>query len=410
MERPPRPRHRETPVVPLRAHVPPATLRTAGGLALADPVPAPVPAPAEPLRPTTSIPTTPAGVRGARARRATKERQAHDGWTFVVVPPGLNARPRTLHISVRRFRFATLALATTAGTAVFCGALLAFLFSVTPPVENEAAGIALGVFNEEPVAPRTQVPQEMDLLSLLAIGPAAATVAMPEKGATKVEETVGPRVAKAERRRPIAAPSMSGRRETRAPVMAASMEGLPVIGRITSRFSSSRRHPVLGVVRPHRGLDIAANSGTPITAPAPGRVVFAGRKFGFGNVVEIDHGHGIITRYAHCRSLHVKRGMTVETGATIATVGRTGLASGPHLHFEVLVDGRSVDPLKQRVETLLASRAPAPAPEAPKSIFFPGIPGVAPAASPTAAAADSASTAVPVESAREGTPGGSAGR
>lgn len=380
-------------------------MRTAGGLALAEPAPAT--APAEQPRTTTSVPTTPGGVRGARARRATKERQAHDGWTFVVVPPGLNARPRTLHISVRRFRFAAAVMATTAGTAVFCGALLAFLLSVTPPVQDEAAGIALGVFNDEPAAPRTPVPQEMDLLSLLAIGPAAATVAMPEKPA----EPVGPRATTTERRRVVAAPSVSGRRETRTPVMAASMEGLPVMGRITSRFSSSRRHPVLGVVRPHRGLDIAANSGTPITAPAPGRVVFAGRKFGFGNVVEIDHGHGIITRYAHCRSLHVKRGMTVETGATIATVGRTGLASGPHLHFEVLVDGRSVDPLKQRVENLLASRAPAPAAPAPQSIYFPGIPGAVPVEAPVRTeAGDSTAAAAPVDASRDAAPSGSADR
>lgn len=375
-------------------------MRTVGGLALAEPAIAPesVPAPA-PARP----PSTPGAVRGARARRATKERLAHDGWTFVVVPPGLDARPRTLHVSVRRFRVVAMALGTIAGTAVVCGLLLAVMLSVAPTVQDESAGVALGLFGGEPAAPQTYVPEEMDLISLLAIGPAAATVATPELApapamAGPAERPLGPRTstakrtATAERRRVIAAPSVSGARESRASVVAAAAEGMPVIGRITSQFSNSRRHPVLGVVRPHRGVDIAAASGTPITAPAGGRVIFSGRKFGFGNVVEIDHGNGIVTRYAHCRSLKVKRGAQVQAGETIATVGRTGLASGPHLHFEVLLNGRSVDPIKNRVQNLVADRSPAPAqPAASANIFVPGLP-VTPIAAPVATASDSAAS------------------
>ena len=398
MDRPPRNRRNETPVVPLYAHRPPQALRTVGGLALAEPAVAPQPVEA-PVRP----PNSPSAVRGARARRATKERLAHDGWTFVVVPPGLDARPRTLHVSVRRFRVFAMGLATIAGTAVVCGMLLAFMLSVTPAVQDESAGVALGLFADEPPAPQTYVQQDVDLISLLAIGPAAATVATPEPSAASAPSaierpvaartTTAKRTANAERRRVLAPPSVSGARESRASVMAAAAEGMPVIGRITSRFTSSRRHPVLGVVRPHRGLDIAAASGTPITAPAAGRVVFSGRKFGFGNVVELDHGHGIVTRYAHARSLRVKRGEQVEAGATIATVGRTGLASGPHLHFEVLVDGRSVDPLKQRVQQLIIDRSPARrAAPAASSIFMPGLP-VTPIAAPAEnASGDSAST------------------
>ena len=78
--------------------------------------------------------------------------------------------------------------------------------------------------------------------------------------------------------------------------------------------------------------------------------------------MEIDHGNGVMTRYAHARTIKVRTGARVESGATIATVGRTGLASGPHLHFEVIVNGNSVDPLKRPVESLVSPSAALPAP------------------------------------------------
>jgi murein DD-endopeptidase MepM/ murein hydrolase activator NlpD len=122
---------------------------------------------------------------------------------------------------------------------------------------------------------------------------------------------------------------------------------LPAIGRITSGFSLGRLHPILRVRRPHRGVDISAPSGTPITAPAAGRVRMAGWKgLDEGYVVEIEHDNGVVTRYLHCRkALHVTVGQQVTAGQRIADVGSTGLVSGAHLHFEVLVAGREVDPL-----------------------------------------------------------------
>jgi murein DD-endopeptidase MepM/ murein hydrolase activator NlpD len=121
---------------------------------------------------------------------------------------------------------------------------------------------------------------------------------------------------------------------------------LPVSGTITSRFSQSRWEPILHLFRPHEGVDIAAPSGTSIRTPADGRVIFVGQRLGYGLVVELDHGGGVKTLYAHCQRSLVHEGDYVATGAVIATVGSTGLSTAPHVHFEVIVNGRHVDPLK----------------------------------------------------------------
>ena len=113
---------------------------------------------------------------------------------------------------------------------------------------------------------------------------------------------------------------------------------------ISSSFSHSRFHPVLLVNRPHPGLDISAPEGTAILATAAGRVVFAGTRAGYGKTVEIDHGYGYVTRYAHAASVNVKRGDRVERGSLLGEIGRTGIATAPHLHYEVLVDGRAANP------------------------------------------------------------------
>ena len=128
--------------------------------------------------------------------------------------------------------------------------------------------------------------------------------------------------------------------------MASTPTILPANGHLSSLFSGTRYHPVLRVSRPHKGIDIAARVGEPILAAARGRVIYAGnRSNGYGNMVEIDHGYGYITRYAHASRLHVRNGQTVDRGTRIADVGATGLTSGPHLHYEVEQNGRQVDPL-----------------------------------------------------------------
>jgi murein DD-endopeptidase MepM/ murein hydrolase activator NlpD len=120
---------------------------------------------------------------------------------------------------------------------------------------------------------------------------------------------------------------------------------MPTTGWLSSQFTSSRFHPILHENRPHEGIDVTAPTGTPIVAPATGIVVTAGNDKGFGLSVEIDHGNGIRTRFAHCSRLAVRTGQRVTRGQLIAAVGMTGLATAPHLHYEIHVNGKPVDPL-----------------------------------------------------------------
>jgi murein DD-endopeptidase MepM/ murein hydrolase activator NlpD len=115
--------------------------------------------------------------------------------------------------------------------------------------------------------------------------------------------------------------------------------------RISSRFASARFHPVLGLTRRHEGTDYAAAPGTPVMAAGDGVVLRAGRAGGYGNLVELRHLNGIITRYGHLRGFarNIRRGIRVEQGQVIGYVGSTGLATGPHLHYEFRVNGVARD-------------------------------------------------------------------
>lgn len=121
----------------------------------------------------------------------------------------------------------------------------------------------------------------------------------------------------------------------------------PVAGEgawISSGYSNSRHHPILLNSRPHTGIDISARPGAPIRASAQGTVTFAGRSPGYGKMVEIDHGYGYTTRYAHASRVRVAEGEEVRRGEVVAEVGQTGLTTGPNLHYEVLVGGDPIDP------------------------------------------------------------------
>jgi len=120
---------------------------------------------------------------------------------------------------------------------------------------------------------------------------------------------------------------------------------MPTAGWLSSAFSRSRFHPILHIARPHEGIDVSAPMGAPIVAPAAGTVTMVTVQTGYGNVLEIDHGGGIVTKYAHCSRIVVRIGQRVRRGQIIANVGNTGLSTGPHLHYEIHVNGRVVDPL-----------------------------------------------------------------
>jgi murein DD-endopeptidase MepM/ murein hydrolase activator NlpD len=123
-------------------------------------------------------------------------------------------------------------------------------------------------------------------------------------------------------------------------------EGRPVAEGFISSYFGRRADPFTGYAAVHKGLDFASPEGTKVSAVAAGLVTFAGERSGFGEMVEINHGNGMATRYCHNEKLLVKQGDMVRKGQDVSLIGSTGHSTGPHLHFEVLKDGVQVDPLR----------------------------------------------------------------
>ena len=123
--------------------------------------------------------------------------------------------------------------------------------------------------------------------------------------------------------------------------------------RISSRFQRERNHPVLGKKRPHRGVDYAAATGTPIKAAGDGKITFRGKKGGYGRTIVLQHGGKYTTLYAHMSNFRrgLRNGSRVKQGQTIGYVGKSGLATGPHLHYEFRVRGVHRNPLTVRLPT-----------------------------------------------------------
>jgi murein DD-endopeptidase MepM/ murein hydrolase activator NlpD len=120
---------------------------------------------------------------------------------------------------------------------------------------------------------------------------------------------------------------------------------MPTNGWITSGFNLARVHPIFHNARAHKAIDISAEMGTPIEASGAGIVIAVyNNEPGYGKLVAIDHGNGIVTRYAHCSRILVQVGQRVQRGQQIALVGNTGIATGPHLHYEIIVNGTHQDP------------------------------------------------------------------
>lgn len=122
----------------------------------------------------------------------------------------------------------------------------------------------------------------------------------------------------------------------------------PVSGRISSTFGF-RTHPILRFLRPHQGVDFAAAWGTPVRAAADGRVVAAGWRGGYGRQVQVNHAEGLATSYSHLSDIAAQPGSWVRRGQIVGHVGASGLATGPHLHFEIMRSGRRINPLTARL-------------------------------------------------------------
>lgn len=123
-------------------------------------------------------------------------------------------------------------------------------------------------------------------------------------------------------------------------------EGRPVQDGWISSYFGRRADPFTGYTAVHKGLDFAGPEGTKVTTVAAGLVTFSGERSGFGEMVEINHGNGLATRYCHNEKVLVKQGDMVRKGQEVALMGSTGRSTGPHLHFEVLKNGSQVDPLR----------------------------------------------------------------
>lgn len=137
--------------------------------------------------------------------------------------------------------------------------------------------------------------------------------------------------------------------EAKRSVLASTPTIWPIKGWLTAGFGY-RRSPFTGLRQMHEGVDISNSVGTPVIAPADGMVSYAGPLGGFGNVISIDHGHNISTFYAHLQQHKVSQGQRIKRGDLIALVGTTGRATGPHLHYEIQVNGSPVNPSKYVID------------------------------------------------------------
>jgi murein DD-endopeptidase MepM/ murein hydrolase activator NlpD len=139
------------------------------------------------------------------------------------------------------------------------------------------------------------------------------------------------------------ASALSDAMQPASPAAGANSFAWPVSGAVTSPFGE-RQNPMGPGQDFHPGIDIAADEGTPIRAATAGRVIAAGPDGGYGNVVVVDDGSGMTTRYAHCSQIFARVGQAVDPSTIIGAVGSTGHSTGPHLHFEVRMNDKPVDP------------------------------------------------------------------
>jgi murein DD-endopeptidase MepM/ murein hydrolase activator NlpD len=297
-------------------------------------------------------------------------------WTILVVPHDSDA-PRQYEIGERGIRFFAGAAGAIA-LLIFASFILLFSGWATPGArlaarENERLsadlaraegalaqlGDSLGVLSERESLFReiAGIPANTQSMSGSAPAAAATTSATNRASMDRAKPFAQYFGNREDRPDPVSLLRRAGELSTSFAMASDSMAArverakavpniMPTKGWLTSAFSRARLHPILNKTRPHEGIDVSAPAGSAIVAPAAGVVTKTGYEGGYGNVVTIDHGNGIETLYAHCSRILVRPGARVERGQLIAKVGSTGLAVGPHLHYEVIVNGKNVDPKK----------------------------------------------------------------
>jgi len=186
-----------------------------------------------------------------------------------------------------------------------------------------------------PAPPETDAAEPSDPHAALADDELSAAISRIEQRAQRLSSLLPERRASLE--------SLVAGLEDRREQLAATPSIWPTTGYVTSGYGF-RTSPFTGRRQFHAGIDIAADFGTPIIAPASGRVVFAGRRGAFGRIVEIDHGFGVRTIYGHTDEVFVRVGQRVARGMRIAAVGSSGRSTGPHVHYQVKAAGRTVNP------------------------------------------------------------------
>jgi murein DD-endopeptidase MepM/ murein hydrolase activator NlpD len=272
-------------------------------------------------------------------------------WTILIVPPGTD-EARTIRVGPRAQR-ALIGGAATAGLLVLAAIAMLFTPYATPGARMLAAqnarlqgeldqiGKRLATLSDTLTALGAR-DQQIRLLAGLPTEPAAVVTSSDSGNTRSRVDGMIQRATELSANFNAVSDTLTKNFER----LANTPSIMPTTGWLSSQFSLSRFHPVLHENRPHEGIDLSAPMGAPIIAPASGRVISVSNEPGYGNTFQIDHGNGIITKFAHCSRIVVHVGQQVTRGQLIATVGNTGLATGPHLHYEVHVNGQPVDPLK----------------------------------------------------------------
>jgi murein DD-endopeptidase MepM/ murein hydrolase activator NlpD len=283
-------------------------------------------------------------------------------WTILVVPEGCDS-PRTYQLSGRTLRWlkrgATMVVVLVIGAGMVIGRAL----PAADALPLSPAGMGPGGAGHGEAALRASLDALRDTLAALGRRDRQLRIAagLPTDDSTALDAALPG--APPTPRRTAGAPAdidsmihranllsagfdeVSSAISRNAAKFAATPSIMPTSGWLTSQFTRSRFHPILHISRPHEGIDVSAPMGSPVVAPAAGTVERISQQTGYGLVLEIDHGNGTETKYAHLSRVAVREGQRVTRGQTIAAVGNSGLSTGPHLHYEIHIHGKVVDPL-----------------------------------------------------------------